>query len=110
MSKKPHPLDNVANIFGTLNKGTPTSSPLPSPAPPEAVPAPVPPPALAIPKKPVGRPASGKKSDPEYCQTSIYIRTSTRKAVKQILLDSESERDVSDLIEDLLEKWLKAEI
>lgn len=103
MSKKPHPLENVANIFGTLQKETPP----PSPAPPEAVPQTVKAPTPVQAKKPLGRPANGKKSDAEYCQTSIYIRASTRKRVKQILLEAESEKDVSDLIEELLEKWLK---
>ena len=107
MSKKPNPLEAVSNIFGTLNRTEPAP---PSPAPPKP---------SAIPAKPKeepalprlgGRPATGKKSDKDYCQTSIYIRKATRKSVKQILLDSESEMDISDLVEMLLNKWLKTEI
>jgi hypothetical protein len=55
-----------------------------------------------------GRPATGKKSNEDYCQTTISIRKETRKRVKQALLDAETGQDVSDLVEELLEKWLES--
>ncbi len=103
MSKKPNHLASVSNIFSSLNKG---DSP-PSPAPVQEVAATPPPPVPLAPVRNVGgRPRNGKKSDPNYCQTTFIIRKSTRKRVQQILLEAESERDVSDLVEDLLNKWL----
>ncbi|WP_422932174.1 hypothetical protein [Singulisphaera sp. PoT] len=53
-----------------------------------------------------GRPATGKKSDEEYCTTTISIRIETRKQVKKALLDEENGKDMSDLVEELLGKWL----
>jgi hypothetical protein len=105
MSKKPHPLEGLSNIFGTL-KG---EAPPPSPAPVEAVPSPVSKRAAPPPKASKGRPATGKKSDEDYCQTTISIRKATRKRVKQALLDAETGQDVSDLVEELLGKWLDSQ-
>lgn len=51
-----------------------------------------------------GRP-TGKHSDPDYVQTTAYIRRSTRRDVKKVLLDQE--REYSELIEELLLGWLK---
>ena len=94
MSKKPHPLEGLSSILGSLKAETPT----PSPAPPSAAGA----------KAGKGRLATGKKSNEDYCQTTISIRKETRKRVKQALLDAESGQDVSELIEELLTQWLKA--
>lgn len=102
MSKKSHPLDGLSNILGTLKN---------EPAPPSPAP-PTPPPksgAMIGPDPPrggKGRPATGKKSNEEYCQTTISIRKETRKRVKQALLDAETGQDVSDLVEELLTRWL----
>ncbi len=55
-----------------------------------------------------GRPAeNGKSSDPDFRQTSIILRIQTLKKVKGILLDTDDERDVSDLVEELLAGWVK---
>lgn len=106
MSKKPHPLDGLSSILGTL-KGDP---PPPSPAPVESRPEPVHTPVFIETKGGKGRPATGKKSNDEYCQTTISIRKDTRKRVKQALLDAETGQDVSELVEALLTKWLESQI
>jgi hypothetical protein len=104
MSKKPHHLDALGSILGTLKAEAP---PPPSPAP---VATPSPPasrPDIHEEKGGKGRPATGKKSNGEYCQTTISIRKETRKRVKQALLDAETGQDVSELVEELLTKWLE---
>jgi hypothetical protein len=102
VSKKPHPLHGLSTILGTLkNDATP-----PSPALPEPLPKTEPALAADAAKGGKGRPATGKKSNEEYCQTTISIRKDTRKRVKQALLDAETGEDVSDLVEKLLMQWL----
>jgi hypothetical protein len=106
VSKKPHPLEGLSSILGTL-KGDP---PPPSPAPVESPSQPVHKPGVVEAKGGKGRPATGKKSNGEYCQTTISIRKETRKRVKQALLDAETGQDVSELVEALLTKWLESQI
>lgn len=55
--------------------------------------------------KTVGRPP-GKRSDPDYKQYSVLLRRQTHRKVSGILRDRESEQDVSELVEQLLERWL----
>jgi hypothetical protein len=55
-----------------------------------------------------GRPATGKRNDPEYDQTTAYVRKDTYKAVRIALIEDGEERDYSELVEELLSKWLKA--
>ncbi len=104
MSKKPHPLDGLSNILGTLKN----ESPPPSPAPVESPARPVTKPDAVAAKGERGRPATGKKSNEDYCQTTISIRKETRKRVKQALLDAETSQDVSELVEELLTAWLES--
>lgn len=54
----------------------------------------------------IGRPATGKRSNPDFEQTSLYLRKETHHAVKVALLQARDGRDVSDLVEELLIKWL----
>jgi hypothetical protein len=102
MSKKPHHLQGLSTILGTLKSEPPPPSPAPDESPPPAATKP----DAAAPKGGKGRPATGKKSNEEYCQTTISIRKDTRKRVKQALLDAETGQDVSELVEELLIKWL----
>lgn len=46
----------------------------------------------------------GKRDNPDYQQISAYIRKDTYRAVKQAIV---TERDLSDLIEELFTEWLK---
>ena len=98
MSKKPHPLEGLSTILGTLKSEAPPPSP-----------APVDEPDVMASRGGKGRPATGKKSNEEYCQTTISIRKETRKRVKQALLDAETGQDVSELVEELLVKWLESQ-
>lgn len=54
----------------------------------------------------IGRPATGKRSNPDFEQTSLYLRIETHHAVKVALLQARDGRDVSDLVEELLCEWL----
>ena len=52
-----------------------------------------------------GRPP-GKRSDPDYEQTTAYIRKQTHVDVKIALLQEGKGREYSELVEELLTKWL----
>lgn len=54
-----------------------------------------------------GRP-SGKRSDPDYVQTTAYVRGDTYKAVRIALIEEDQGREYSELVEELLSKWLKS--
>lgn len=52
-----------------------------------------------------GRPPA-KRSDPDFVQTSPYIRKATLLAVKSQLLREGENREYSELVEELLTDWL----
>jgi hypothetical protein len=54
-----------------------------------------------------GRPATGKRNDPDYDQTTAYIRKDTYKAVRIALLEDGDGTEYSELVEELLSNWLK---
>src|SRR5947209_1826768 len=76
----------------------------PSPALPEPVPQPPKQPAER--RKP-GRPKVGKSSNPEFVQVTAYVEDAVHIAVKKALLDVK-DMDFSDLVNDLLKKWVKS--
>jgi hypothetical protein len=53
-----------------------------------------------------GRPA-GKRSDPEFQPTTVLLRKATKKAAIRKLEDTDARKDLSDLIEQLLNGWVK---
>ena len=53
-----------------------------------------------------GRPP-GKRSDPEYKQYSVLLKRQTHRQVTALLRDQEDGPDVSELLQQLLEQWLK---
>ncbi len=55
---------------------------------------------------PVPQARSGKSSNPDYRQCSIYLRKAIRKKVGRALDDADTGQDFSELVEELLEKWL----
>jgi hypothetical protein len=57
--------------------------------------------------RPAG-PAGGKRSDPDFTQTTAYVRKNTLNDVKVALLREGKGRDYSELVEDLLRGWLKS--
>ena len=56
--------------------------------------------------KPTKTKGSGKRSDPDYVQISAYIRKDTHRQAKRKLLEYGDERDLSDVIEELLKNWV----
>ena len=53
-----------------------------------------------------GRPP-GKRSDPDYQPTTVLLRKHTKKTATRLLEDISSGQDLSDLIEQLLTKWIQ---
>jgi hypothetical protein len=53
--------------------------------------------------------APGKRSDPNYTQIGAYIPKDLDRAVKRILVDEEN-LDLSELIAQLLDDWVKRKI
>jgi hypothetical protein len=60
----------------------------------------------AVSVRPVGRPR-GKRSNPDYEQISAYLRKDTYRAAKIKLLETGDERDVSEVLEELLAAWVQ---
>lgn len=54
-----------------------------------------------------GRPA-GKRSDPAFIGFTTYIRKQTHRSVKRALLDEPEDIELSELVEELLNDWLKS--
>ncbi len=46
-----------------------------------------------------------KSTDPEYYQATFYIHKKCHKCLKSAAADEE--REMSDIVEELIEKWLK---
>ncbi len=70
------------------------------------IPHPTPP---AIENSPVrGRPATGKRSNPEWKLYSHFLRRHTQRAAVAKLQSDDDGRDLSDVLQELLENWLKA--
>jgi hypothetical protein len=57
-------------------------------------------------KRGPGRP-SGKRSDPDFVQTTAYVRGDTYRDVRIALLQEGEGREYSELVEELLSEWLK---
>jgi len=53
-----------------------------------------------------GRPAGGKRSDPDFTQVTAYVREDTYRKVKIALLQERNPQEFSDLVEQLLDTWL----
>ncbi len=103
MSKKTHPLEGLSTILGSLkgDAAPPSPAPLETPSPTAS--------RKALPPEKTVEPAPrGKKSDPDYVQTSILIKDETRLRVKQSLLGGGSGLDMSQLVQQLLENWLES--
>ena len=54
-----------------------------------------------------GRPA-GKRSNPEFEPTTVFLRKNTKKTANRTLEDSGIKQDLSELIEELLQVWISA--
>jgi hypothetical protein len=78
-----------------------------------APPSPAPPvvasesPKQAPAKRKPGRPKVGKSSNPDFEQVTAYVEKTVHRSVKKALLDMQ-DMDFSDLVNDLLKKWVKS--
>jgi hypothetical protein len=83
---------------GTIAEETPPPSPAPLPAVVEVVKTPTV-------KGKTGRPKVGKSTNPDYTQVTAYVEVTVHTAVKKALCD-EKNLDFSDLVNNLLKKWV----
>jgi len=56
--------------------------------------------------RPIGRPP-GKRSDPAWKQFSLLIKKNTQREAVSLLRAKDSGLDLSGLVQDLLEAWIK---
>lgn len=54
-----------------------------------------------------GRPATGKRSNPDWKLYSHFLKRRTQRAAVARLQAEDSDRDLSDVLQELLENWLK---
>lgn len=54
-----------------------------------------------------GRPATGKRSNPDWKLYSHFLKRHTQRAAVARLQAEDSDRDLSDVLQDLLENWVK---
>ena len=66
---------------------------------------PVPPPQAEIAEDHKGRRA-GKRSDPAFRPTTIFVRKETQRKATRLLEDHDTGKDFSDLVEELLTNWI----
>jgi len=64
----------------------------------------------SAPNRRIGRPATGKKSDPNYRQVTAYVRKDLYRDVTDALYDEVRGQDAkrkefSELVDELLEQW-----
>ena len=64
--------------------------------------------AVPTPLQTVARRAAGKRNNPAYRQLTAYVKTETHQGVKLALLSDGEGREISELVDELLEGWLKA--
>jgi len=58
----------------------------------------------------VGRPRTGKRSDPDYRQVSAWIKRDTYDRVTRRLFTRENRREFSELVQSLLEDWVETAV
>jgi hypothetical protein len=92
----------LANILKASNKQKEIP---PSPAPPQADQAVDT--AVAAPVR-SRRERTGKRDDPNYHQCGLYIRKTTHKRARRRLEDTQPGKDMSELVQELLEQWLES--
>ena len=58
-------------------------------------------------RRTAGRPKTGKSSNPDYATAFFLIRKDTKQQLAVRMAGSAGEMDASDLVESLLQEWLK---
>ncbi len=61
--------------------------------------------STVIPARPRGRPP-GKRSDPDWKLYSHFLKRSTQRQATALLFEADDGRDLSDVLQSLLEKWV----
>ncbi len=61
---------------------------------------------VAEPLRGRGRPP-GKRSDPDFKPTTLFLRTQTKRTASRLLEDKGVDLDLSELVEQLLTQWNK---
>jgi hypothetical protein len=95
-----------SGLFTDRLKEPPEPTPGRNEAPAVATPAPAPPPVSKAPKKDIGRPR-GKTSNPEFKKRTVVMREDLHFDATDILHQQRKGQDLSDLINGLLETWVK---
>lgn len=54
-----------------------------------------------------GRPAIGKRSNPDFKMYSHFLKRKTQRAAVTKLMNEDTGRDLSDLLQQLLERWVE---
>ena len=67
----------------------------------------MPPEITAEPGKGRGRPPTGKRSNPDWKLYSHFLKRKTQRAAVARLQAEDDGRDLSDVLQELLEDWLK---
>jgi hypothetical protein len=57
-----------------------------------------------------GRPANGKRTNPDYEQVAAYIPKELHRRVKIRLLETAEDENFSDLVEWLLTQWMQGAV
>jgi hypothetical protein len=73
-----------------------------------AEPTPLPPAVTLESGKGRGRPATGKRSNPDWKLYSHFLKKRTQRAAAARLQAEDQGRDLSDVLQELLENWLKS--
>ncbi len=53
-----------------------------------------------------GNGRGGKRSNPEFSATTFFVRKETKRQAARLLEDTNSGKDLSDLVEELLGEWV----
>jgi hypothetical protein len=64
------------------------------------------PPAMPMMSASGKRRLPGKRSNPEFSPTTFFVRKDTKRKAARLLEDQDATSDLSDLVEQLLTKWI----
>jgi hypothetical protein len=104
MPDEPKP-NRFANMMKVAREHQATDSALPEDPPQEQESTP-PAKLRAVPKAGRGRPATGKRSDPDYESTTVFLRRETKTAAGRLLYE-DKHQNLSDVLEKLLAGWVR---
>lgn len=102
MSKKPDDAAKIAGLASILKVGNKEKEIPPSPTLPQDAPVAEPP----VPARRSKKERVGKYRDPNFHHYGVYLRKDTHKRVKRRLEDTDVGKDLSELVQELLDQWL----